>query len=201
MKVNFKKIEFNWYILVSLVLGVLAMVLYFFPFFSYASPSEVEDQYYYSGFELTQAMFWKEENLDITDPNYQEKWLLIQLREEESVKGAVVTSIVTSILGFASTILTLILLLFEKGKWAEIITSIFSTVCFVVMVALVRSICAELTDVVDIAFVEQGSEMFAVWGLWTILVVNALFTVTNILRHDKKVINYTKKVKERKQNA
>lgn len=201
MKFHLKKIEFNWYILVSLILGVLALVMYFFPFFSYTSPSEVEDQYYYSGFELTQAMFWKEENLDITDPNYQEKWLLIQLREEDAVKGAVTTCIVASILGFVSTILTLILLLFEKGKWAEIITSILSTLCFVIMVALVQSICAELTDVVDIAFIESGSEMFAVWGLWTILVVNAFFTVTNILRHDKKVINYTKKVKERKQNA
>lgn len=201
MKFRFKKIEFNWYILVSLILGVLALVMYFFPFFSYTSPSQVEDQYYYSGFELTQAMFWKEENLDITDPNYQEKWLLIQLREEAAVKGAVTTCIVTSILGFVSTILTLILLLFEKGKWAEIITSILSTICFVIMVALVQSICAELTDVVDIAFIESGSEMFAVWGLWTILVVNALFTVTNILRHDKKVINYSNKIKERKQNA
>lgn len=201
MKFQFRKIEFNWYILVSLILGVLALVMYFFPFFSYTSPSEVEDQYYYSGFELTQAMFWNEENLDITDPNYQEKWLLIQLREEDAVKSAVTTCIVTSILGFVSTVLTIILLLFEKGKWAEIITSLLSTICFVIMVALVQAVCAELTNVVDIAFVESGSEMFAVWGLWTILVVNALFTVTNILRHDKKVINYSNKVKERKQNA
>ncbi len=201
MKFKMKKIEFNWYILVAFVLGLLAIVLYFFPFFSYKSPSQVEDQYYYSGFEMTQALFWKEEDLDITDPSYQEKWLIIQLKQEDGIKGAMIATMIFTLLGLISTIVTLLLLLFEKGKWAEISTSIFSTICFTIMVVLVQQICTELTNLYDIAFIENGSRMTVVWGLYTVLVVNALFTVTNLLRHDKKVIRYQEKLKERKNQS
>lgn len=201
MKFKMKKIEFNWYILVAFVLGLLAIVLYFFPFFSYKSPSQVEDQYYYSGFEMTQALFWKEKDLDITDPSYQEKWLIIQLKQEDGIKGAMIATMIFTLLGLISTIVTLLLLLFEKGKWAEIGTSIFSTICFTIMVVLVQQICTELTNLYDIAFIENGSRMTVVWGLYTVLVVNALFTVTNLLRHDKKVIRYQEKLKERKNQS
>ncbi len=182
-----KKPEINWYMIVSLVLGFVCIILYFFPFFSYTSPSHFEDQYYYSGFEMTTALFMDEDDLKIEEANYQEQWMLLQLKNEEGVKVAIILTMICALAGFVSVILTMFFLLFERGKWPEIITSIFSTICFTLMLVLVRAICSEMDNAYTIGYIEAGSRMISVWGLYTVLVVNALFTCTNILRHDKKV--------------
>ncbi len=168
----------NPFVIICFLMGVVVIVMFFFPLFNYTNPDEeIGYSYNYSTFDVLQGVIQGDKYADINAYDYEKKRALVDWINDEHSNPYIIASVASGTIGTGLMVLAFASLFFG-GPWLELILSALGAVSFSCCFVFNNYLIEELKHIPAYTTMAFSSG----WALYVCLFVTAMFFSLNVVR-------------------